>query len=242
MEKFERHIREKLGEREISPSPQAWEKIEKRLSSNATPIEKRNYRYVIAASFIGILIAFGFLFFPNEEDVAQKQIVEKEEIEKEVPGKNEIPKLPEEKAELVKSSKQDEIKTKIKSIEIKPSPVAIVAMEEVEKVNQEPIKDSVWELSEDIIGLKANEVLKQVVLLEKLNETEITDAEVDSLLRAAQKEILTDKLFDKRGKVDAMALLVEVEDELDESFRGQIFEALKEGYLKLRTSVADRNN
>ena len=31
------------------------------------------------------------------------------------------------------------------------------------------------------------------------------------------------------------------EDELDESFRDQIFDALKSGYLKLRTAVADRN-
>jgi len=35
--------------------------------------------------------------------------------------------------------------------------------------------------------------------------------------------------------------LAEVEDELDESFRDQIFDALKTGYLKLRTAVADRN-
>ena len=70
---------------------------------------------------------------------------------------------------------------------------------------------------------------------------EVTDAEVDSLLRAAQRQILTDKLFADSGSVDAMSLLAEVEDELDESFRDQIFDALKSGYLKLRTAVADRN-
>ena len=35
--------------------------------------------------------------------------------------------------------------------------------------------------------------------------------------------------------------LTEVEDELDQSFRDQIFDSLKEGFLKVRTAVADRN-
>jgi len=39
-----------------------------------------------------------------------------------------------------------------------------------------------------------------------------------------------------------MALLTEVEGELDQSFRDQIFEKLKSGFLKVRTAVADRNN
>jgi len=36
--------------------------------------------------------------------------------------------------------------------------------------------------------------------------------------------------------------LNEVEGELDISFREQIFESLKTGFLKVRTAVADRNN
>ena len=105
-----------------------------------------------------------------------------------------------------------------------------------------PSENSELEDSVHLIALKANEVLEQVTFLEQKNEIEITDAEVDSLLRNAQEEILNEKRFTLDGKVDAMALLTEVEDELDASFRGQIFEALKGSYLKLRTAVADRNN
>lgn len=50
-------------------------------------------------------------------------------------------------------------------------------------------------------------------------------------LRAAQRQILTDKLFSESGAMDAMSLLGEVEDELDESFRDQIFDALKQVIL-----------
>ncbi|CAN0604335.1 unnamed protein product, partial [Ectocarpus sp. 12 AP-2014] len=70
----------------------------------------------------------------------------------------------------------------------------------------------------------------------------VTDAEVDSLLTRAQDEILRDKIFNKDKSVDAMALLTEVEDELDKSFRDQIFDSLKAGFIKVRTAVADRNN
>jgi len=65
----------------------------------------------------------------------------------------------------------------------------------------------------------------------------LTNAEVDDLLRSAQEEILREKLFSQNGSVDAMAL----QDELDQSFRDQIFESLKTGFLKVRTAVADRN-
>jgi acyl carrier protein len=94
--------------------------------------------------------------------------------------------------------------------------------------------------SEEIIHEKIAEIVAQVEVLEKENST-VTDAEIDSLLRNAQRQILEDKMFRKDRSVDAMALLADVEDELDRSFRDEIFDALKDGFLKVRTAVADRN-
>ena len=104
----------------------------------------------------------------------------------------------------------------------------------------EPLQDEIQINSDKLIAQKVEEVVAQVQVMEDAKQ-DVTDAEVDSLLRAAQRQILTDKLFADGGSVDAMSLLAEVEDELDESFRDQIFDALKSGYLKLRTAVADRN-
>ena len=42
--------------------------------------------------------------------------------------------------------------------------------------------------------------------------------------------------------VDAMALLAEAETEMDQTFREQLFIKLKNGFNKVRTAVADRNN
>ncbi len=82
--------------------------------------------------------------------------------------------------------------------------------------------------------------MAQVVLLEQ--SSQVSDAEVDSLLRNAQEAIFREQLFKQDQSVDAMALLSQVEEELDQSFRDQIFQSLKSGFLKVRTAVADRNN
>ena len=72
----------------------------------------------------------------------------------------------------------------------------------------------------------------------------MTDAEIDVLLAEAQREIISNQIFNKNtNKVDANALLLDVEAELyPESFRERVFEALKEGFVKARDAVANRNN
>jgi hypothetical protein len=95
-------------------------------------------------------------------------------------------------------------------------------------------------VSQEVLTEKISEVIAQVQELERNNG--VSEAEIDSLLYAAQKTIITEKLFTENNKVNAMALLSEVEEELDQSFRDHIFESLKVGFLKVRTAVADRNN
>jgi len=56
--KFEKHIKNQLEEREIKPSSGAWEKLSERLDDEIPQVKKRNYFfYAVAASFIGLLIA-----------------------------------------------------------------------------------------------------------------------------------------------------------------------------------------
>jgi hypothetical protein len=52
---------------------------------------------------------------------------------------------------------------------------------------------------------------------------------------------MEERLF-KNDRVEAIALLNQAEDELDQSFRDHIFEALKDGFFKVRTAVASRND
>ena len=97
-------------------------------------------------------------------------------------------------------------------------------------------------LQEDIDN-KINEVVELVNELEE-EHTAVTDAEIDKLLLQAQREIISKQILDqKTNKIDAHALLLDVEAELyPESFRDKIFKALKDGFIKTRDVVASRNN
>ncbi len=101
-------------------------------------------------------------------------------------------------------------------------------------------EESLWKAEEEIIDAKIADLVAQVEIMQQENYT-VTDSEVDSMLRKAQREILMEKYLKESHTVDATALLLDVEDELEQSFRDQLFETLKSGFLKVRTAVADRN-
>jgi ABC-type phosphate transport system auxiliary subunit len=142
------------------------------------------------------------------------------------------PKLPAEPIEIATkqiSVVQEEIK--------KPNlPVALPVV----ATNTDSLNTEALHPQQTLIDEKINTLVAQVMNLENQN-VPVTDAEIDSLLLLAQKELLTDRLLKANDQVDAMALLSEVEDELDRTFRGQLFEKLKDGFFKVRTAVADRN-
>ncbi|MFS4494882.1 hypothetical protein [Maribacter sp. 2308TA10-17] len=249
--KFEKHIKKQLQEREIQPSANAWEKLSEKLDldADAPQSKKRNYFwYSIAASFIGLLIISVVYFSsgsplntsPDVQIVETKEdasdtktdsiLKDDKEIEETVAENDKTELAPARKVERIIGSQTSELKDQITSVD----PVNKEAEAAVEKSSKPTY------FKEEIINTKILEIVATVDSLE-LNRDALTEAEVDDLLRNAQDEILREKLFNQNGSVDAMALLTEVEDELDKSFRDQIFESLKTGFLKVRTAVADRN-
>ncbi|WP_425234305.1 hypothetical protein [Ulvibacterium sp.] len=253
---FEKHIKKQLEQRELQPSSQAWQKVADRLEGAPTPKSNRFFWYGIAASFTGLLV-ISLMYFgshgPMEnpdieivnmdsendkvEDALKKATDEKtfgeenrvvdtnEDLDVKKPLEESV-NFPNEQ-ETIKEKTLEDVKTSIASTDTQGD-------KEVE--SKILSKDS-----EDIINTKIAEVVAQVDVLEQKNRT-VSDSEVDSLLQKAHREIIAEKLFRDNGRVDAMALLTQVEDELDQSFRDQIFEKLKTGFMKVRTAVADRNN
>ncbi|MEM7483716.1 MAG: hypothetical protein AAF348_00765 [Bacteroidota bacterium] len=244
MSKLEKHIKEKLEERKISPSPEAWNIISSQITVDEKAKRKVWYPYAVAASLVGILL-MSLFFFNSEEPVQYPIQVVEETDDKElvVPSQKENNGLQEtqlEKSEAIAVSDKDKEggRQLSKQAEI---PIASGQVKLVKDTVPKTLQDSFLEKSNSLITQKVNEVVDRVAYLETVN-TEVSDEEIDSLLRTAQRQILSEQLFTEDGTVDAMALLTEVEDELDGTFRDQIFDALKEGYFKLRTAVADRNN
>lgn len=247
MDKLEKHIKDKLEGRHITPSPGSWDRIASQLPNPRKKKSGKWYPYAIAASFLGALMVSYLLLTPNGAQEIQTQVVE------EVP-KVEMDRNSDSQNSAITDQSSDFNEVEVVKTEVKPSQdeqenrknfseeLLVAKSEVVENRTIQPLKDRAIQESNALISQKVEEVVAQVQLLEDQHNGEVTDAEVDSLLRRAQRQILTDKLFTKTGSVDAMSLLAEVEDELDETFRDQIFDALKDGYLKLRTAVADRNN
>lgn len=255
--KFEEHIKEKLDGREIKPSSNAWNKIanEVGITSNA---KKRKFGtwYAIAACLIGLLIGFiVFLNYLSETVVSEIQLVETPK--QEVNEKNDIFEKQVFEQEIVVSDvtvgNDNEEKSKLGSVtateKINDKKLNLVNVNDVEVAetftteNQKDIllKTESLAESEQLINAKIYELVAKVDSLELNTNTVVTDIEVDALLRKAQNEILEQKIF-KGNQVDAMALLTEVENELDLSVRDQLFDKLKNGYLKVKTALADRNN
>ncbi|MEP2059035.1 MAG: hypothetical protein ABJJ05_14580 [Maribacter litoralis] len=245
-DKFEKHIKAKFQDWEILPSENAWAKIASELKDDESK-KKPVYLWMGVAASIVVLLGVALFYF-NGSAVSNELPTEIVDTEKEnkledVIIKESLPFKSEE--EVVEAS--SETKTNVKEVKveepIEPKIQESKVLDDGIKVavNQVPTNETIEKLVPDeIIDSKVAAIIAQVSVLEQ-NST-VTDAEVDSLLKRAQDEILREKIFNKNKSVDAMALLTEVEDELDQSFRDQIFDSLKAGFIKVRTAVADRNN
>ena len=240
--KFEDQLKEQLQQREIAPSEMAWERISGELDMAKKPKATKYYWYAIAAGFIGVAlisvlyitgvgISVNSIQHTNVK-VNSNKVNPIPEINKDLIRKKDTPVM-DGIAEDDESTQNDITRSASK---INNNAFASTKTKE-NKVEKIPIY---LYTSNERIDAKIAEIVTQVSVLENGNYT-VTEAEIDSLLREAQRQILNERIFKKDDSVDAMALLADVEDELDKSFRDQIFNALKDGFVKVRTVVADRD-
>ncbi|MGB3143017.1 MAG: hypothetical protein WBB24_02840 [Maribacter sp.] len=248
-DKFEQHIKSKLQEREIEPSANAWERISGELKAPASEPKKSNYVWMSIAASVVVLIAISmFYFISADEEIGNDTIVVEEntnpineKLELEDLNLSEVETM--ETADVVQDKLEDEFQSEnrglivVESKNIIKGQLSDTVLDAKTRVGNTALMAKV---EETLINAKVAEILAKVTIMEK--SSTVTDAEVDSLLQQAQQDILKQKLFRTDASVDAMALLTEVEDELDQSFRDQIFNSLKAGFIKVRTAVADRNN
>lgn len=252
--KFEEHIKEELDRREIAPSDSAWDRLSGQLSTNGKGGSKTKFfRVGIAAAIIGLLIVS--MVYLHYGGVMDKEGVKTVGVPAPVIEKAPV-SLPdtigiEANSGLGATKELLDVlveKTNKKAKKIVPgitnTPVTgqgkneeLVTVVENRETN---LAEKEWIGPDSLINAKIIEVVEQVDLMER-TEFSLTDAEVDSLLKQAQKELFAERAYSDGHSVDAMALLADVEGELDQTSREQLFEILKAGYLKVRTAVATRN-
>lgn len=259
--KFEEQLKEKLEQRKLQPSIDAWNKLSNKLETNESTKRSNNFWWLgIAASFVGVLIIIAS-FYNNDKtkitaptivDIEQPKAEEKELDKQKDSNKEHVAEIEViEKKEPVKNTpldKKSKAKTPLKQKQealIKTNVTDVFAsvdnQQELKKdsMTSEPDSNAILSFEDK----KILEVVAQVEQLQKRNQ-KVTDDEINALLDAAQKEIMLNRIMSTDGKkVDAMALLESVEMDIEEeSFRDRAFKAIKEGYKYVKTAVAERNN
>lgn len=243
--KFEEHIKEKLDQREISPSVRAWDEISAQLETPSKKPPRKILWYGIAAGFVGLFIfSLVFLNADNSKKGTENTVSDTDQTGKQeqlVPAIIKDPKGNETLVNVENGNKEigltkDHMPSKDFLMSNKEEIKEMATIDSVKKEENEAL----WKGSEEIVEAKIAALVAQVAVMQEQNNT-VTESELDSMLRNAQQEILMEKYLKESHSVDATALLLDVEDELEQSFRDQLFETLKSGFLKVRTAVADRN-
>jgi hypothetical protein len=261
--KFEEQLKDKLEKRSIQPSQDAWNKLSDKLDEVEDKQNNKGLWWLgIAATVVGVLLALTFVFKSNTEiteptivDTKKENVIDTEAIQnKEVLKDNNTVVT-----ELKDETKSESTQLKNTETQIDKAPLKTIVNQKQEALIQEgdPKNTAVANANTAEItkpnatktaeGLsfedqKVKDVVAQIQLLQKENK-EVTTEEIDALLEAAQKEIMMQKLYNEAtNKVDANALLQSVEDDLEQSFRAKVFDAIKSGYESVKTAVAERNN
>ncbi|MCK7590308.1 hypothetical protein M0G43_06970 [Subsaxibacter sp. CAU 1640] len=256
--KYEEQMKDKLEKRSLQPSAESWATLAKRLDEEQHKKNNSRYWWIgVAASVVGILF-ISILYFNNsydkshtpavvdvKNDASQSENVnEKNQIAVDVTKEDEVvADVKKSKNESVNKSDSEVIKIDKKHSEKSISEEIMVA--EIEKPKPEESIKEVNEIKNTTLTFEnqmVQDVVAQIKNLKSSGKT-VTDTEIDSLLKQAQKEILSNRLYNENTRtVDANALLQDVEEDLQQSFRSKVFEALQSGYESVRTAVAERNN
>ncbi|MEP5339230.1 MAG: hypothetical protein ABJL44_16170 [Algibacter sp.] len=250
--KFEENIKKKLENRVIEPSVGAWNTLSDRLETENKKRTIKSFWWLsIAASIVGVLfITTQFLSNNSDGDHIQDIVIEPEikktEV-KEIVVQENITN--ERKITLKKSSESTHsnkvIETPILRKDIKVAKYDAVAKQDVETQLKKERIEKTRVVTPSALTFEEQKIQEVAAQINALDESKnlVTDQSIEALLQKAQREIALEKLYnDSTRIVDAKLLLESVEQDLDESFRNKVFEALKANYNKVKTAVAQRND
>ena len=259
--KFEENIKNKLENRALKPSSLAWDKLSNRLDEQEKNKNSKLFWWLgIAASIVGVVFVTS-QFFNSNTNILNDSIIVDNEIKIQdkpqvdnviVDNKLEGETLVNEKFQENKASNLTQMgKEKTEKVDKKIGHKTVEHIYENKKViaktnfenkvtSEKHIENKLSNLSKE-----DNKILSVVAEIKSMeaHENSVSDEDIEGLLKQAQKEILIQNVYNDSTKtVDANALLQDVEDDLDESFRTKVFEALKSSYKSVKTAVAQRNN
>lgn len=225
--KVEKQIREKLNSREIQPSFQAWDRLDAMLSVQEKKPKKAVFPWLkIAAGFI-LFLGIAFVFLTQKENNnlikgSETIVVESAVDTAEVIENNTV---------VVENETGIEVGEKVETVAVlkgksskKPS-----IQEFVSQSNDDKIQSSNTNIAE--------------VKHEKIEEKQNTVIKNNAPISFENKEVIAEKtnISKPKLKVDANALLNQVEGEVTLTFRQKVMKTLTKNYKEAKESFASRN-
>lgn len=255
--KFEDHVKKKLDEREIQPSAGSWDQLNSRLNNSEKSSGNRWWLSAVAAVVV-VLVAS--ILFVNQQEQNSLPIVEKPaEIKEEgQPGKVQFEQPVEVASEDIEENK--------KNSGIAPSESEIGEKDNLvaesnssrptvpEKVDANKTKKSETKTSnrQQIVSVEVPEVYnrgKEFDLEKFKNDFQPTikqemssEEKAEALLAQAMSKIDNSNIESVDIEALASNLLEEAEEDLDQSFRREVFEIMKEGFIKAKDAIVTRND
>ncbi|AOW09268.1 hypothetical protein [Flavobacterium gilvum] len=222
LNKWEKEFKEQLNSREISPSENSWTKLDAMLTVSEKPKTKFHWMY-IAASLIGFLL-IGTIYFNQKENAI---VIEKNEvvIQKRIEKKN----------------NEEPLITNSNNIE---NATAVFASKNTGKAYGVP------ELEKEIIIAKDSSSQNQEVVsvnnqIEKSEsiQSETNTVTVDELFARLDKSARIDNksYSDSEVHVDANYLLLQVDNDLEPTFRQKVFTKIVDNFKAVKEAVVNKN-
>lgn len=224
--RLEREFKEKLDKREMQPSQMAWDRLDAMLSVAEKKKKPKNRTWLfVAASFLGFLLV-GTLFLRQNEEPA---MIKNENAVVEAPK----PENQDKQNEAVPSQEKVEGAVQIITQPGGSSKTAVATVKPVNETQRNTVK-------------QPDAIIKENLLTEQLVENNTDKPEIIKNPDEEANSLLADS-FDKAPKkkslvkVDPNSLLSGVEGELNESFRGKVWQTVTKNYTAVKTTVANRN-
>lgn len=255
--KFEESMKDKLEKRAIAPSTESWSKLAKRLDDDGKKGKTPLFWWLGIAASLLILVVISVTIFGESKIQKTLPIVVETDTENNESINNEAVTLKEASSKIADIdeetiNKTEETQSKAKILNTTISNTKTQNIAQIEKDPKSPSTKVSSNDEERLVLPKESTILQSqldleavATIIDKTKTTAISpsDREIDSLLKAANKALLKNEIFKENTKtVDANSLLQDVEEELDQSFRSKVLDALVSGYETVKTAVANRNN
>ena len=238
--KSDKNFRNKINKREITPSENAWDRLDAMLTVAEEKKSKGSYAWLFIAATIAGFLLIGTIFFSQTENLIDK-------------GRNEVVMDNNQKLEIENPQSEDLLPNthqneniaevsaptiKVKSSNQKHHNPIINQSNPINQINQVNQSNQISINPTDGV----NEINKNQSLIASINqktEQQTASAKVDELLAAVAPQ--NSRTVKGTVKVDAKSLLSEVDRDLNLSFREKLLRTAHRNYQEVAEAVSTRN-